>query len=211
MMKMKRLNKKEETTMIIKRTIEIEADPSIENGNRFEIGDVIGFTLTDGEEVEAMAMKHEKDGTIFTLVDCIEDEQPMQRSGKDIMRDYLNKDLYIRFPEEIRNMMLPFEHGDMLRLMTQKEVFGENYYEADEEDESVEQFEPMKKLRNRIAQQGKDGSKENYEWYWLANQTWLRDVASSTSFAGVSAGGNANYGSASNSLGVRPAFKIRDL
>ena len=197
--------------MIIKRTIELEADPAVRSGANFEVGDVIGFALNDGEEVEAMAMKQEEDGFIFALVDCIVDEQPMMRDGKLVMRDYLNKDLYIRFPEEIRNMMLPFEHGDMLRLMTQKEVFGENMYDADEEDESVTQFEPMKQLRNRIAQHGKNGSEEVYQWYWLANQTWLRDVASGTHFALVTSyGKSGNYG-ASNTYGVRPAIKIKNL
>lgn len=37
---------------------------------------------------------------------------------------------------------------------------------------------------------------------------WLRDVISASNFAGVSAGGNAYYYDASNSLGVRPAFCI---
>lgn len=195
--------------MYIKRTVELEADIEKSEGHQFEVGDVIGFTLTDGEEVEAMAMKVEGDGVIFALVDCLADEMPMQRNGKDIMRDYLNKDVYIRFPEEIRNMMKPFERGDMLRLMTQKEVFGVNYYDADEEDESVTQFEPMKDRRNRIAYLGKGGATDDdWEWWWLSNQTWLRDVTSSASFAYVYAYGHASYNIASYSDGVRPAFKL---
>ena len=37
---------------------------------------------------------------------------------------------------------------------------------------------------------------------------WLRDVITAPAFALVDAGGNASYNSASNSLGVRPAFCI---
>lgn len=37
---------------------------------------------------------------------------------------------------------------------------------------------------------------------------WLRDVITAASFAVVSLGGDANYGGASNSYGVRPAFCI---
>ena len=37
---------------------------------------------------------------------------------------------------------------------------------------------------------------------------WLRDVRSATGFCGVGNGGNAHYGNASDSLGVRPAFLI---
>lgn len=195
--------------MYIKRTVELEADIEKSEGHQFEIGDVIGFTLTDGEEVEAMAMKVEDDGVIFALVDCLADEMPMQRNGKDIMRDYLNKDVYIRFPEEIRNMMKPFERGDMLRLMTQKEVFGKNYYDADEEDANVTQFEPMKDRRNRIAYLGKGGTTDDdWQWWWLSNQTWLRDVATTTNFALVGGDGLAYYNNASYSHGVRPAFKL---
>lgn len=37
---------------------------------------------------------------------------------------------------------------------------------------------------------------------------WLRDIVSSTNFANALSDGNANYGGASNTLGVRPAFCI---
>ena len=37
---------------------------------------------------------------------------------------------------------------------------------------------------------------------------WLRDVITAASFAPVDTGGNAGYGNASYSLGVRPAFCI---
>lgn len=190
--------------MIIKRTIELEADPAVRNGANFEVGDVIGFTLNDGEEVEAMAMKQEEDGFIFALVDCIVDEQPMMRDGKLVMRDYLNKDLYIRFPEEIRNMMLPSEHGDMLRLMTECEVFGGCHYGSDALYQDA-QFEPMKDRRNRIANLGMNGE---VAWYWLADKI---GVASGTAFASVSSGGNSNTSGASDTHGVRPAFKIKNL
>ena len=42
------------------------------------------------------------------------------------------------------------------------------------------------------------------ERYWY----WLRDVVSSSAFAGVSSGGNAGSSSAGYSGGVRPAFLI---
>lgn len=40
------------------------------------------------------------------------------------------------------------------------------------------------------------------------NNWWLRDVITASYFAGVGDAGNASYDSASNSLGVRPAFCI---
>ena len=192
--------------MLFKRTIELEADIEKKNGRQFEVGDVIAFELTNGEPVEAMAVKAEEDGMLFVLVDCIKDLQPMMKDGKLWMREYLNRDLYIRFPVEIRNMMLPFEHADMLRLLTQKEVFGENIWESDIDEEEYEWLEPMKDRRNRIAFQGKGGSVDEWCWYWLADQ--LRDVTSAADFAYVGGYGNASGGHASYSYGVRPAFKL---
>lgn len=40
------------------------------------------------------------------------------------------------------------------------------------------------------------------------NNWWLRDVITASNFADVNDGGNAGYGDASNSYGVRPAFCI---
>ena len=127
----------------------------------------------------------------------------MMKNGKPFMREYLNRDLYIRFPEEIRNMMKPFDHGDMLRLLTQKEVFGENVFSSDIDEEDYEQLEPMKDTRIRIAFQGKGGE---WEWYWLADR--LRDVVSGATFAAVNSAGGAAHYAASTSHGVRPAFKL---
>ena len=62
----------------------------------------------------------------------------------------------------------------------------------------------MKKRRNRMAF---DGTKdESFQWYWLANK--VEDFASR--FASVDAGGNADYYNASNSIGIRPTFKIKN-
>lgn len=47
---------------------------------------------------------------------------------------------------------------------------------------------------------------ENLQWYWLMNK--VRESA--TSFSRVGNDGCADYGNASNSDGVRPAFKIKN-
>ena len=59
----------------------------------------------------------------------------------------------------------------------------------------------MKKKRNRIAFQGKEGV---WEWYWLMNRH--KDYASN--FACVYYNGYANSNGASDSLGVRPVFLL---
>lgn len=176
----------------------------------FEVGDVFPMTLSDGEQVEAMAMKQESDGMIFMLIDCLLDESSMNsentnRGGYDVsdLRVKLNGDILERFPAEIREQMVAFQNGDLLRLPTEKEIFGENRY-GEYESEDVTQFEPMKLRRNRIAFQGTNGA---WEWWWLANKV----RGSAAYFAVVNYIGIASYVGASSAGGVRPAFKIRNL
>ena len=184
------------------RTIEAVAD-----GN-YNVGDVITFTLNDGEEVEAMAVKQEQDGMIFCLVDCLRKEYSMNRTSSNrggynscALRKTLNTEILGSFPAEIREKMVAFPNGDLLRLPTEREIFGWNIYGV-EEDDSVEQWEPMKKRKNRIAFQGK--GTDTWEWYWLQNKY----DGSAAYFAIVRRGGFASCSSASLSFGVRPAFKI---
>lgn len=164
----------------------------------YEIGEIIEFTLSTGEEVSAMAMKQEEDGMLFVFVDCLADEQPMFNSTKGKKVDYLNSDLRQKlngeilefFPENIKSLMKEMQNGDKLRLLTKEEVFGDKA------------LEPMKKIRNRIAFQG--NGTDRWEWWWLQDR--IENTASY--FALVYSYGGANYLNASYSLGVRPAFKI---
>lgn len=177
----------------------------------FEVGDIIKFKLNDGEKVQAMAVKETSKGMLFMLVDCLAKEYPMFTSLEDMTEDYftyensdlrkaLNSEIIARFPEKIRSRMVTLDNGDMLRIPTEREIFGENVY-GQEESDTVKRFKPMKKRRNRIAFQGKEGA---WEWYWLMN----RHKDSASYFALVSIYGNANYGNASDPFGVRPVFLL---
>lgn len=189
-------------SMLITRAVEYNTDV-------FEIGDIIRFNLTNGEYVEAMAMKKDADGTIFLLIDCLAHEEPMNNEcsnrggyeGSDL-RSKLNGMILDSFPAEIREQMVAFPNGDFLRLPTEREIFGCNTYGEDEES-NVEQWKPMELRRNRIAFQGHNGA---WEWYWLQNKR----KNSSANFVGVDDGGNAVYGVAYYDDGVRPAFKIKN-
>ena len=166
-----------------------------ENVEAFRIGDVINFTLTTGEEVEAMAMREEKDGMLFVTVDCLEEERSMNKRDttkggyeKCELRKVLNSEIFDTFPEDIKEKMVPFANGDYLRLLTEDEVFG------------AERLEPMNNRRNRIADRG--AGSDELEWWWL------QDVYSAANFASVGITGYARRVTASVALGVRPAFKI---
>lgn len=186
--------------MIIKRMISEET-------NELMIGDMINFELTDGEKIEAMAVRKEADGMVFIFVDCLAKEYSMNdnytnKSGYEAsdLRKALNGEVLKRFPQIIKDVLIAFENGDFLRLATEKEIFGENPY-GDDESENIEQFEPMKQRRNRVAFQGHNG---DWEWYWLQNAI----NGSAASFARVHYYGHAHASGASTSIGVRPCFKL---
>lgn len=189
--------------MKVKRMIKSDVDT-------FKVGDIIKVKLTDGVKVQAMAMQQEEDGMIFCLVDCLPGEYPMNSTRtneggyeESDLRKKLNGEILNLFPVELTDMMTPFDNGDLLRLPTEKEIFGENYY-GEYESPYVKQWKPMKKRRNCMAF---DGTKEeNLQWYWLMNK--VRE--SVTDFSGVYSSGYADANGASSSFGVRPAFKIKN-
>ena len=191
--------------MEVKRKITVDTD-------MFELGDIISFKLTTGEKVQARAVRETPEGMLFMTVDCLKDEQPMFKDTEDMededfsydnsdLRKILNGAILDSFPAEIRDRM-KVVHGDsdLLRIPTEKEIFGENQY--GQEEGKVKQFKGMKNRRNRIAWQGsKTGT---FEWYWLMNRH--REYASF--FASVGYDGFANSYYASNSFGVRPVFLL---
>ena len=151
--------------MKITRTIQKDIK---EQQERFVTGDIIAFDLNDGEKVEALAVKQNGDNMIFCLVDCLKDEYPMNdrstnKGGYEAskLRSTLRDVILPRFPAEITEKMVPFENGDLLRLPTEKEIFGRNCFGLAEPEE-VTQWEPMKLRRNRIAFHGHNG---DWEWY----------------------------------------------
>ena len=189
--------------MKVKRTIKIETDT-------FKVGDIIKVRLTDGEKAQAMAVQQEEDGMVFCLIDCLAKEYPMNETRtneggyeESDLRKKLNGEILNLFPVELTDMMTPFNNGDLIRLPTEKEIFGENYYS--DKKPYVKQWKPMKKRRNRMAFDGRKD--ESLQWYWLMNK--VRESAAT--FAYVGSIGNANDSDASFSFGVRPVFKIRNI
>lgn len=180
----------------IKVTMEIlRNDKTNKNKRKYEVGDKFSFALKNGESVTALAVKEEADGMVFIFEDCLSKAYSMN----DNLMDMLNNELYKLFPDEIQNVMVSFGGNNMIRIPTEKEIFGVNKY-GERESDDVKQFEPMKKRRNRIAFRN-----DEFEWYWLKN----RGVGGAALFAFVNSTGYAYYFNASYSLGVRPLFKIR--
>ena len=184
--------------------------PAAEKPEKLHVGKVIDFQLASGEKAQYMVQRMDEDGYLCLLVDCLPKAYRMNRENTNTggycaseLRDHMTSDILALFPAELRDRMIPFANGDLLRLPTEKEIFGCNEY-GEAEPESVRQFEPMKSRRNRIAFRGED---ECLEWYWLENEV----ESSAAAFALVYSGGYANYNGASGACGVRPAFKIHNL
>lgn len=183
----------------------------------FELGDIISFTLTTGEKVKAKAIRETPNGMLFITVDCLKDEQPMFKTPGRMgsmeisyfnsdLRHTLNGEILDTFPEEIKSRMVGMRIGntnffDMLRIPTEREIFGENPYGKDE-PVSVRRFYGMENRRERIAFQGSETG--TWEWYWLQNK--VEDSASG--FALVGGSGAATCTGASDSTGVRPVFLL---
>jgi hypothetical protein len=194
--------------MKVYRTSEVLA------GGKYEVGDIVSYTMEDGEEVEALAVKEEFDKhgnlcMVFMLLDCLKEGCRMNRDDtndggyeESHLRDQLATKYLEKFPAALRLNMVPFENGDLLRIPTEREIFGRNIY-GEEEPNTVEQFEPMKKRRNRMASDGLNGETQAY---WLQNKR----VRSATAFCFVLTNGYASNLHASNSFGVRPLYRIRN-
>ena len=182
--------------MEVLRETKIETD-------RFEIGDRI-LVKFKNEEHYATAIQREENGALFLLDDCLDKPQPMNKERTteggyeaSYMRKYL-QDISGELPEELKSRIVKTEDGDLLRLLSLREVFG-----LDEDYEDTEgQIPWMADRRHRVTVM-KDA---NYA-HW-----WLRDVVSASYFARVNGHGGAHCGSASGAwVGVRPAFAISDL
>ena len=173
----------------------------------FELGDEIRFKLTTGEKVRAKAVQKCEKGTLFITKDCVGKQMPMYKEvlnehldyAHSDLRKYLNNELLSLFPEKIRNRIVPTITSDYLRIPTEKQIFGKSVYAI--EESFTKRFHGMKHRRNRIAF-GHTDSKDGWWWYWLENNVSYAD------FAEVDYNGNANYGSAPRSAGVRLVFEL---
>ena len=183
--------------MKITRTMTIETN-EIQIGDRIEVGH---YTAT--------CQKLVGEGLALFLLDQYLDK-PMQMNrkntnaggydGSDLRKELNSGKILDEFaPLELA----PFENGDLLRLPFYGEMFGHDdwYNSGAVEPDDCEQWPLMKERANRIA----DRAGERYECGWLQNKY----VQSATFFCHVFGNGLAATGSASSSVGVRPAFLIK--
>ena len=177
---------------------------------QFELGDVISFTLTTGEDVKAKAVLEIPEGMLFMTVDCLKDKRKMM-VGKQAfsyassdLRKKLNTEILDTFPEEIKRRMVGMRVGqtdcfDMLRIPTEREILGKNVFGDAPRFLTVRQFYGMENRRERIALGAVACMK-----YWLAN----RVDGTGFNFAVIDTDGSADFRNGFCFFGVRPVFLL---
>lgn len=167
------------------------------------IGDYTYFELDGFGTVMATVQKVTDDEIIYMTDDCIM-EAPMNDTSTNaggydasVLKRKIESDLLSRFPKELR------ERITFIAPPTYGQIFGHDewYHQAIEPDND-EQFELMKKRKNRVADY-----KDDYSWYWLRNAT--KKNYSASTFAYVRSYGGANFYDASHSSGVRVVFHVK--
>jgi hypothetical protein len=143
-------------------------------------------------------------GAIFLLDQYLDKAFPMNwrsinKGGypESDLRKTLQSDEVLDIFAGIRDYMVPFDNGDLLRIPFAGEFFDKlpSWCEPD----GHEQWPLMQDRRNRIASRCGE-----YDWGWFQN----KDKTSSAGFCYVTAYGNVAGRGASIVLGVRPAFLI---
>lgn len=176
-----------------KQEVTIQAAKEFQVGDQIEVG-----------KYTATCQKVTRKGALFLLDQYLDEPFKMNRENTNEggyeasnLRMELQKDSILDIFSSIRDRMVPFKNGDLLRIPYAEEFFGD----IDEyEPSGKKQWPLMKDRKNRIAI--REG--EAYEWGWLQNKV----KSSSAYFARVDGDGNAGYGVASGSDGVRPVFRL---
>ena len=172
---------------------------TIQTAREFKVGDQI-----EVGKYTATCQKITRKGALFLLDQYLNEPFKMNRENTNEggyeasnLRTELQKNSILEIFASIRNMMVPFKNGDLLRIPYAEELFGDiDAYEPS----GKKQWPLMKDRKNRIAI--REG--EPYEWGWLQNKVKF----SAAFFAYVYDDGYTAYGYASSTYGVRPVFRL---
>lgn len=176
-------------------------------------GDLIPFTLKNGEEVVVRAA-HDKNGKLFFIFeDCLKDGRAMNETivakggwAACKMRKYLDETVFPLLPDELQSVIAPtkivqvvngerVETEDKLFLLSRTQVFGKGYW-SDWEPEDA-QLNCFLRRKDRIKEQDEN----HHPWVW-----WLRSVTNYSYFTSVNGNGNYNTYYATCSYGVELGF-----
>ena len=165
--------------------------------NPLNVGDEIDIVLKTGEKVTLVCERAGHRSATFFTKNLLEDAHCMSvnwaaENGEKLstMEAYLSK-LFRLLPDDLQGIIT-----EPLRLLREKEVFGENKYGKEKVCEALPRYF---KKENRI----KTLSGIQFP-YWLATPC----ASYSTSFCSVGSDGSSNFNTASASRGVCFGFDI---
>ena len=181
--------------MKIERMTEIETS-DIEVGDRIHV-----------DHYTATCQEITPKGALFLMDQYLDKPMVMNRNNsnqggyeKSDLREALQSDKVLNIFKDIRDHMVPFDNGDLLRIPFAGEIFGDKLPEWCEPD-GHEQWPLMRDRRNRLASKCDD---DDYEWSWLQN----KDKTTSMDFCFSDYSGYICVWFASKAGGVRLAFLI---
>ena len=176
--------------------------PAMDRANPV-VGDYIYFELDGFGTVMATVQKVTNDEIIYMTDDCVlraemnKNDTNAGGYAASALRQKIEGDILYRFPKELRTKITH------IAPPTYGQIFGhDDWYHQAIEPDNDDQFELMKKRKNRVADY-----KDDYSWYWLQNAT--KNSFSAHGFACVTAGGSSYYGYASGVDGVRLVFHVK--
>ena len=177
-----------------------QQEVSIQTTGEFKVGGQIQVG-----KYTATCQKVTKKGALFLLDQYLDEPFKMNRENTNEggyeasdLRKELQKNCVLEIFDSVREMMVPFKNGDLLRIPYAEEFFGDvDSYEPS----GKKQWPLMENRKNRIAI--REG--EAYEWGWLQNKL----KSSGAFFASVYYDGSPNFNYASSSGGVRPVLRLR--
>lgn len=169
-----------------------------------KVGDKITVDLKDLGKFEATVHEVTDENVLFIFDDYIAkrsmNENRTNTGGYENsdLKKWIETDLLDRFPVELKARLIELTLPTVGQVVGWDDECDKEHFETD----CDEQLPLMKLRKNRVAYFNNE-----CEWGWLRNA--VKKEFSSAFFALVYSGGFANYDLASNSNGVRPAFRLK--
>ena len=177
----------------------------ITDNEKWEVGDILRFTLLTGESIEAMCHHIDGDKAIFNTTHCLEKKMPIDSNYKinswedSELRQHLNTELLDGFPDSIRQRMCCIDGNDLITIPSMQDVFGDWDYDS---------WKPKKDgLNNRnweLMQHEQYRAKGNL--YWLRDSYYYSSTGYFWCF--VRSDGSADYSRGNLAFGLTPAFAM---
>lgn len=172
--------------------------------SKTKVGDKILVKLEELGSFTATAYEVTDNDILFIFDDYIA-KRPMNSKNTNDggyensdLRKWIETHLYSLFPQELKKQLIELTLPSVGQVFGWEDEWDKKHFETD----CDEQLPLMKLRENRVAYFNNE-----CEWGWLRNA--VKKEFSSAGFAYVNYGGHAGCSYASNSYGVRPAFRLK--